>query len=266
MVENEKKGRATNRARCVRNVCAQISYCTNGDTNGWKRAYGYITIFSIEKTKSKFPTIKLNVPNRRTIIIVNKTRDVRVKYRKRRVRAFRYCAVTNAVSLRARRMSERRTLLSRPRTRVYDCNYNIGEGYYKPMMDHLDRKYYGSSATPAAVKPAVGFFDNPKSLFGPSGTAAAFDEFRSLSPIRSRRSGSDSRLSLPDDEFEQEVNYNERSNYIFLRKIIPSPCGRGSLRGNSYEHITTLTQKPPENSDRSNIFVRERSNIISRNA
>ncbi|KAF0773502.1 Uncharacterized protein FWK35_00001043 [Aphis craccivora] len=102
-------------------------------------------------------------------------------------------------------MSERRTLLSRPRTRVYDCNYNIGEGYYKPMMDHLDRKYYGSSTTPAAAKPTSGFFDSsPKSLFGTSGVSA-FDEYRSSSPARSRRSGSDSRLSLPDDEFEQEV-------------------------------------------------------------
>ncbi|XP_074100122.1 uncharacterized protein LOC141528128 isoform X3 [Cotesia typhae] len=34
-----------------------------------------------------------------------------------------------------------RPILSRPRTRVYDCNYDKGESYYKPMMDHLDRKY-----------------------------------------------------------------------------------------------------------------------------
>lgn len=97
-----------------------------------------------------------------------------------------------------RSMSEKRTLLSRPRTRVYDCNYNIGEGYYKPMMDHLDRKYYGSSA--ASAKPI-----NKSSLFGSSGATSAFDEYRSSSPVRSRRSGSDSRLSLPDDDFEQEV-------------------------------------------------------------
>ncbi|VVC44660.1 Hypothetical protein CINCED_3A006180 [Cinara cedri] len=101
-------------------------------------------------------------------------------------------------------MSEKRTLLSRPRTRVYDCNYNIGEGYYKPMMDHLDRKYYGSSAAP--TKPSSGFFDsNKSSLFGSSGATSAFDEYRASSPVRSRRSGSDSRLSLPDDDFEQEV-------------------------------------------------------------
>lgn len=40
-------------------------------------------------------------------------------------------------------MSERRTILSRPRTKVYESNYNIGESYYKPMMDQLDRKYSG---------------------------------------------------------------------------------------------------------------------------
>ncbi|XP_076290342.1 uncharacterized protein LOC143213899 [Lasioglossum baleicum] len=36
-----------------------------------------------------------------------------------------------------------RPILSRPRTRVYGCNYDKGESYYKPMVDHLDRKYSG---------------------------------------------------------------------------------------------------------------------------
>ncbi|KAK2576309.1 hypothetical protein KPH14_005673 [Odynerus spinipes] len=40
---------------------------------------------------------------------------------------------------RAAEMS--RPILSRPRTRVYGCNYDKGESYYKPMVDHLDRKY-----------------------------------------------------------------------------------------------------------------------------
>lgn len=101
-------------------------------------------------------------------------------------------------------MSERRTLLSRPRTRVYDCNYNIGEGYYKPMMDHLDRKYYGGASTSPAAKPAAsGVFESSpiKSVFGAPG-AGPFDEYRSSSR---RSSGSESRLSLADDDFEQEV-------------------------------------------------------------
>lgn len=45
-------------------------------------------------------------------------------------------------------MSERRTILSRPRTKVYESNYNIGQSYYKPMMDQLDRKYSGRPLLP----------------------------------------------------------------------------------------------------------------------
>lgn len=39
-------------------------------------------------------------------------------------------------------MSGRSAALRGPRrTRVYDCNYNMGESYYKPAIDNLDRKY-----------------------------------------------------------------------------------------------------------------------------
>lgn len=31
------------------------------------------------------------------------------------------------------------------RTRVYDCNYNMGESYYKPTIDRLDRKTTGGA-------------------------------------------------------------------------------------------------------------------------
>lgn len=41
-----------------------------------------------------------------------------------------------------------RTILSRPRTRLYDANYNIGESYYKSALDRLDRKYSGRPTTP----------------------------------------------------------------------------------------------------------------------
>lgn len=41
------------------------------------------------------------------------------------------------------------------RTRVYDANYNIGQSYYKPALDNLDRKYYG--------KPETSTFDFPSS-------------------------------------------------------------------------------------------------------
>ena len=48
-----------------------------------------------------------------------------------------------------------RTILSRPRTRLYDCNYNIGQSYYKPMVDHLDRKYSGRPSEMPAAYPAT---------------------------------------------------------------------------------------------------------------
>ncbi|XP_024083062.1 uncharacterized protein LOC106673921 isoform X2 [Cimex lectularius] len=37
-------------------------------------------------------------------------------------------------------MTERRRF-SRPRTKVYDANYSLGENYYKSAIDGLDRKY-----------------------------------------------------------------------------------------------------------------------------
>lgn len=38
---------------------------------------------------------------------------------------------------------------SRPRTRIYNVNYNIGENYYRPTIDRLDRKYSGRPVSPA---------------------------------------------------------------------------------------------------------------------
>ncbi|CAG9861946.1 unnamed protein product [Phyllotreta striolata] len=45
-------------------------------------------------------------------------------------------------------MASKRTVLSRPRTKLYDANYNIGESYYRPALDRLDRKYSGRPLSP----------------------------------------------------------------------------------------------------------------------
>ncbi|KAK9880715.1 hypothetical protein WA026_013039 [Henosepilachna vigintioctopunctata] len=45
-----------------------------------------------------------------------------------------------------------RTVLSRPRTRLYNANYNIGESYYKSALDSIDRKYSGR---PASTPPRI---------------------------------------------------------------------------------------------------------------
>lgn len=47
-------------------------------------------------------------------------------------------------------MSKSRTLLSRPRTKVYESNYNIGQNYYKSAIDGLDRKYGRGSSEPTS--------------------------------------------------------------------------------------------------------------------
>lgn len=36
----------------------------------------------------------------------------------------------------------------RPRTKVYDTNYSIGESYYKDAINRLDRKYSGRPTSP----------------------------------------------------------------------------------------------------------------------
>ena len=40
----------------------------------------------------------------------------------------------------------------RPPTRVYDYNYDVGQHYYKPMMNHLDKKSAGVSTEPPGPK------------------------------------------------------------------------------------------------------------------
>jgi hypothetical protein len=49
-----------------------------------------------------------------------------------------------------------RPILSRPRTRVYGCNYDKGESYYKPAIASLDRKYSGR---PLFAEPRNSFAD-----------------------------------------------------------------------------------------------------------
>ncbi|CAH1961237.1 unnamed protein product [Acanthoscelides obtectus] len=50
-------------------------------------------------------------------------------------------------------MSSKRTILSRPRTKLYDSNYNIGESYYRPALERLDRKYSGRPLSPVRSTP-----------------------------------------------------------------------------------------------------------------
>lgn len=53
-------------------------------------------------------------------------------------------------------MSKSRTVLSRPRTKVYDCNYNAGQSYYKSALDGLDRKYGRLNSSEGISNGAIG--------------------------------------------------------------------------------------------------------------
>ncbi|EFA12937.2 uncharacterized protein LOC657683 [Tribolium castaneum] len=46
-----------------------------------------------------------------------------------------------------------RPILSRPRTRIYDANYNIGQNYYRSALDSIDRKY--SPRAPSPLRPSI---------------------------------------------------------------------------------------------------------------
>ncbi|XP_029041171.1 uncharacterized protein LOC114875250 [Osmia bicornis bicornis] len=108
-----------------------------------------------------------------------------------------------------------RPILSRPRTRVYGCNYDKGESYYKPMVDHLDRKYSGR---PLFSEPRTSLADEiaarrndigTRDLSGPRNTSFGHDLDLELDPpIRTPRLSSLATDNLfPEDE---EVVYDSR--------------------------------------------------------
>lgn len=80
------------------------------------------------------------------------------------------------------------------RTKVYDCNYNIGERYYKPTLDSLDRKYSGRPESSSST------FDESPSLRA----SKLFNDIESV-----KANGTSNRASLlrdDEDDFDEEIN------------------------------------------------------------
>jgi len=67
-----------------------------------------------------------------------------------------------------------RPILSRPRTFIYGSNYDKGESYYKPMVDHLDRKYSGRPLFP---EPRNSLADDIAARHGHSDIGNLFNRF-----------------------------------------------------------------------------------------
>ncbi|XP_037905714.1 uncharacterized protein LOC119648195 [Hermetia illucens] len=91
------------------------------------------------------------------------------------------------------------------RTRVYDANYNIGQSYYKPALDDLDRKYYGRSAETNST-PRVNFDldtkidDDLKAARSRAAKAIAEEAVFDSRGIRSRKGAPLSSAFEDDDE------------------------------------------------------------------
>jgi hypothetical protein len=56
----------------------------------------------------------------------------------------------------------------KPATHVYDYNYNLGEHYYKPQLNHMELKHHGRAGSPPKAKTfAERFAEDPVHGYGP---------------------------------------------------------------------------------------------------
>ncbi|XP_043288013.1 uncharacterized protein [Venturia canescens] len=114
-----------------------------------------------------------------------------------------------------------RPIFSRPRTRVYGCNYDKGESYYKPMVDHLDRKY---SSRPLFSEPRTSFADEiaaRRSDIGSRGDqSAAHSSLRDLDlEYDIPRSRAHRIAGIEDNNNEEETVYDIRGQRSTRRTL-----------------------------------------------
>uniref|UniRef100_A0A1L8DAE8 Uncharacterized protein n=1 Tax=Nyssomyia neivai TaxID=330878 RepID=A0A1L8DAE8_9DIPT len=92
------------------------------------------------------------------------------------------------------------------RTRLYDCNYNIGQSYYRPTIDQLDRKLYRRSepAGDSILKPRTDvddFFDQDlKTARRRAEKVIAEDGIFDMKNLKLGK-----KLPTPDDDFNEEM-------------------------------------------------------------
>lgn len=91
------------------------------------------------------------------------------------------------------------------RTRVYDCNYNKGESYYKPVLDRLDGKLPQPreperdrvrSDVESRIRNALDDFEGPS-------PADDFFDSRGARAARGRPLSS----AIEEDEFSEDVSF-----------------------------------------------------------
>lgn len=109
-------------------------------------------------------------------------------------------------------MSSGRTLLSRPRTRIYDANYNISENYYRSALDHLDKKYSPRPASPLKTSVARDILSRHEDAFADEDLSTsrrraekAISETNLFDVRRSR--ATQRALDLVQNEIDEEVRF-----------------------------------------------------------
>ncbi|RZF32332.1 hypothetical protein LSTR_LSTR001796 [Laodelphax striatellus] len=168
---------------------------------------------------------------------------------------------------------------TRPRTRVYDCNYNLGEQYYKPVVDSLDRKYGGgiaerlaadepisrrspfessssssrdrASRAEALMDAAEEEFDVGASLQRLKASRAARqeleDEMEAMSTERMMKKkaamGAAARESLLEDELESALSGGRRRKANYSEQLLDTVGVNGKLHDKLVDEVSTFRRK-----------------------
>lgn len=124
-------------------------------------------------------------------------------------------------------MAGRSGLRSR-RTRVYDCNYNMGESYYRSAIDKLDKKSTGRPAEAAEPSPALE--DRYNRTFGDDDLNSArrrAEKIISEESLFDSRGGKTARgrplstaMEEGDNEFDEEVTLSCVLNLKLVMKCM----------------------------------------------
>jgi len=97
----------------------------------------------------------------------------------------------------------------RPPTKVYDYNYDVGQHYYKPMINHLEKKDAGmSSESPGPKTFAERLAEDP--LYGRSKPVNYVTS--NYSPSSARNGGSDGLSRRPGLDFDSDPLFKDRDD------------------------------------------------------
>lgn len=159
------------------------------------------------------------------------------------------------------KISTKPPVWKRPKTKVYDYNYNLGEHYYNPQLRHMESKYANRAASPPKAKTfAERFAENPvygnnspleyrssvidSPLQGPR-RASMQDELASGLGIGSRRQPlfESGRGLTPDlDEIRPRIT-SSRPRLDFGERLLDAVGGYSSSSRSALAESSSMTQR-----------------------